>query len=167
MIEAKREQFLYKEPGEKEIFDPLEVGHLTLQEFLSMPICSNAVNLRLAEEIGIKPLSLREILDQIGLEKIESAVLFDTPPSLLGNHWRVTEMTEETATIQFCSIFGNRDYLRIPPAEVSLDQVLFTGVSIQEFELDGRPATLTEASNASTQASSSPENLKNKGERIL
>ncbi len=119
------------------------------------PFDPNESNLRIAREKGIKPLSLREIIAQIEPEKIGNAVFFDTPPSnrWRGNFWRVTEMTEETATLQLCNTFGNYDSETVSPVEISLDRVLFTGVSIQKFELDGRPATVAEATQTVKEAS--------------
>jgi len=130
------------------------------------------LNLKHAEKNGIKPLSYREIAEQLP-EGLENAVLFDTPksPGLVGNHWRVVSQAEETVTLQMCGIFGNHDEPDIFPVEVAKNLPLFTGLSLQKYELDGRPATLAQTTQTNHQARENgldhPIGLKYLGEEIL
>lgn len=133
------------------------------------------LNLRLAKENSIEPISLRGIFSQIKLDEIGKSVLFDSPPvaGFAGNHWRVVGINrkEEYATLQLCGEFGIYDYDFMPPVEVPFDTPLFTGISIQQFELGELPATLFEATTAAKEtlksSSKYPENLKHLGEKIL
>lgn len=142
---------------------------------LMLPIANTEYNLSLARESGIKPLSLREIFEQVGPEALRNTVLFDTPLTggFGGNHWRVIEIDKEkdSATLQLCGIFGNYDYDIVPPLNVPLDTSMFTGVSIQKFELGGLPASLRETVKAVEEARRQgiryPKSFKQIGETIL
>ncbi len=156
----------------------------------SDPFDFDKYDLSVAERKGIKPLSLKEILDQIGGE-FANAVLFDTSPGGLrpgGNHWRVAEVVEVVggknyATLEPCSVFGNGDGFdnsifpirRVGKETIPLDTPLFTGVSIQRFELDGSPVNLAEVTRAVRKATPEgsirpkplPASIAWKGETIL
>ena len=114
---------------------------------LMHPVQNTKLNLEEAERVDIKPLSLGEIVDQIDPSDLNNIVLFDTAPDhAIGNHWRITGMNREkkTATLQYCGVFGNYDNTIIPPLKIPLDAPLFTGISIQQFEIEGLPVSLGE-----------------------
>lgn len=143
-------------------------------KFLSY-IQSTEFNLKLAEKDGIKPLSLKEISEQIDSDTLGKAVLFDTPSVLPGNHWRVVEVDKEKASaiLQLCGNFGNYDYSMIPPVNIPLDTPMFTGISIQEYELNGSSVSLKEVVEVVGDILGTPgplnypESLKHRGETIL
>ncbi|MFC1625611.1 hypothetical protein ACFL1Q_01045 [Patescibacteria group bacterium] len=142
---------------------------------LIYPYQNTEFNLSLARESGIKPISLKEIVDQVGLPNLSKTVLFDTPPDGFtpGNHWRTLEVNkeQETAVIQLCGIFGSHDYDLVPPIKISSTTALFTGVSLMQYELGNLPATLREVVETTSKltAPDDPlwESLKLKDETIL
>jgi len=172
-------RFRSKEEAVELKFGPVSVsmGPQIYHDVRSMlPIQNTERNLEFAAEKGIKPLSLREIFSQIKPEELRNTVLFDTPPvpGFPGNHWRIIEINkeEESATLQLCGTFGNHDYDLIPPVNVPLDTLMFTGVSVQQFELGGLPASLRETVKAVEEAEKKdsfeyPKSLKHLGETIL
>lgn len=100
------------------------------------------------EKLGIKPLSLGEVLSQIN-GQTDNLVLFDTADASVtggGNHWRVLSLDQEKrrATLRLCSRFGTVDYQLIPPMEVPFDAVMFTGISFQEYTVSGTPVKLAD-----------------------
>jgi hypothetical protein len=133
-------------------------------------LARNDWNLEDARKHGFQPLSHRRIQEQLG-EKITRAVLFDTPPSEVevGNHFRALRVDHqaETVTLQPCGIFGNYD-LPALPLEVPEDRPTFTGVSIQDYRINGQPTTLAQATQAVADAGGDyPEALEHQGEEIL
>ena len=137
-------------------------------------IKNNEYNLILAEKNGVKPLTLGEIINQINPEHLSQTVLFDTPPKrgFAGNHWRILEIDQEQnfGTLQFCGPFGNYDYDLIPSFNISFDTPLFTGVSLQKYEIDESPVSLQEVVKTIQELGKPdyyPECLKRVDENIL
>lgn len=155
----------------------VEVDERTYNKIISLmyPLKDTESNLALAKRAGVKPISTREIISQIKRQDLDRAVLFDTPPNgfSAGNHWRILKVDnkQETATLQYCGTFGNHDYDLVPPIIVPLDTPLFTGISLQYYELGGLPATLGEVVKAveesSAQSNTYPKSLKSSRETIL
>jgi len=168
-----RELFRRKEPQALQI----DLGPITVtvqdpsERSLSIPM-NIADNLRLAETTGVRPLSLKGTLAKIEPEQIGKIVLFDTPHSRwgLGNHWRIIGMNKEEqfATVQLCSPFGNNDHSQINPVTISLDTIMFTGYSIEFFELNGMSVNLGEVVKVREEAGlKTPKSLKWLGEEIF
>ena len=106
------------------------------------------MNLRVARERGIDPLSFSDISQQLG-EGWNIWVLFDTVlRAFRGNYWRVLEIDrkQEEVELQFCGRFGISDYKGIEPFRLSVHEPFFTGVTVQKFVDDksGEPVSLTE-----------------------
>jgi hypothetical protein len=99
-------------------------------------------NIAEAQRKGIQPVNFHQLSEQLSKDDISNSVLFDTPPDGFhaGNHWRVTHVDDELdlVKIQLCTIFGNYDY-RIPPFTVSQYDILFTGVTTERYEQNGKP----------------------------
>lgn len=105
-------------------------------------------NLRLAEQEGVKPVSMQDIISQFDAAQLARAVFFDQRPSncSFGNFWRIASPAPENPDhimLQFCNSFG-QDIIQIPPVTVSKNDILFTGMSIESYALDGKDATLEE-----------------------
>lgn len=168
-------------PKEKEFI--LKIGPLSVavdlqyrdQINLTIPIQNTEYNLKTAESVGFKPLSLKKVIEQIKPKFLKNAVFFDT--SVIGvypgNHWRIHELNKEkgSASLQLCTVFGI-DYSAIPPISFPPDLPMFTGVSIQKFELGGMPVSLGEVTQALKNGKEGevlnyPKSLKYKGETIL
>jgi hypothetical protein len=94
-----------------------------------------------AERDGIKLLTLKDILGQLGENKAGELVLFDTlpTPSWSGNHWVIAYHDQEKATakLAFSSTLGDHLYESVEPFEVSTDLPMFTGCSVQPLVFDG------------------------------
>jgi len=168
-----RELFRRKEPQALQIdLGPITVTLPDPSERSLSVLMNIADNLQFAETNGVKPLSLKGALAKIEPEQIGKIVLFDTPRSRwgLGNHWRIIGMNEEEqfATVQLCGPFGNNDYSRINPVTISLDTIMFTGYSLEFFELNGMPVNLGEVVKVIEEAGlKTPKSLKWLGEEIF
>lgn len=168
-----KELFCRKEPQALQIdLGPITVTAQDPSERSLSILMNIADNLRLAETTGVKPLSLRGALAKIEPEQIGKIVLFDTPRSRwgLGNHWRIIGMNKEEqfATVQLCGPFGNNDYSQIDPITISLDTVMFTGYSIEFFELSGMAVNLGEVVKVIEEAGlKTPRSLRWLGEEIF
>lgn len=104
-----------------------------------LPLADTALNLNLARERGRKPLCFAEVLEQLGAGELANAVLFDTPPFGIGNHWRVIGIDPgESVTLQLCNEFGSLDYDAVSPIQVPANQSFFTGVSLHTYAYQGR-----------------------------
>jgi len=141
----------------------------------TIPFQSTRSNLNLAERRGVKPLSLGDVLSQVDKETLDNSVLFDTPPlaGFAGNHWRLIDIDSETnvGSLQLCGAFGNYDYGAVPPIQVPCEAPMFTGLSHQLFEIDGKPAVLGEVVDrvreSRIEQNGYPKNVKYNGETIL
>ena len=110
-------------------------------------IADTSWNLQVAKRVGIKPLTMADILSQIPEDQIHSMVLFDTAPNnpYPGNHWRVIDVDQDKkeAVLQHCGNFGNYDHKKIRPLRTPFDWELFTGVSVEHYILDGKKLPLS------------------------
>lgn len=125
-----------------------------------------STNLKQAQELGIKPLSLGDILQQTQPDNLPRMVLFDSSQgTMFPNHWRLLGIDEatKTATLQLCGPFGTYDLSPdspfqgtptkgLKPYRVSVDKPFFTGISIQHFETHGIPLTLEQVAIAYREA---------------
>lgn len=125
----------------------MSADRLRSLKLMEAPVGDIDKNLERAEHTGIKPLSLRDIYSQVGEDELRNLVLFDANPgALITNRWRIIEKgnEENPAKLQLCGRFGNYDVELMPPIEVPLDTPLFTGVTIQSYEIGGMSASLAE-----------------------
>lgn len=104
-------------------------------------------NLEWSKKNGINPISLGEIMQQVGEEDLPNSVLFDTPGSagLIGNHWRILRLKTDNgvgaADLQLCGPHAVYD-CDFPPVDVSLSWSMFTGIYIMKWELAGQAVSL-------------------------
>lgn len=172
VVEKLREILGRRKPVEVSL-GPITITVKDRRHIPSLPLAKIDLNLRIAHENGVKPLSLQDILSQIQLTDIANTVFFDTPPAIpvAGNHWRVIRINPDTksATLHFCGTYGSFDYNNVSPVEVPLTQPLFTGISIQEYKLDNAPATLSQVAQAVADAGNEypRSNIKYLSERIF
>lgn len=163
-----------------------KVEYATEDELRYTLLSQPSDNLAKAKKAGIKPLSLADIMAQVGADKASAMVLFDTSPAtLFPNHWRIVAMdqTSHSATLQSCGPFGTYDIYPGSPAshlpqrglkpyKITMDQPFFTGTSIQDFEHNGVPVTLDQVVSLYYDAPSrnlifEPSGLVHKGETVL
>jgi len=157
-------------------FGEVAVDIPDVRELEGIPFQNTALYLELSNEMGIKPLSLEDILSQTDRKVLDNSVLFDAPPAVgcPGNHWRIVDIDPQrrVGTLQLCSFLGGYDYHQMPPFEVSYETPMFTGLSHQEYEIDGEPAVLSEVAQRVNKAIDSygcgdyPESVEQKGETI-
>lgn len=132
---------------------PVEVPQSELRYSLfQQPECNTAE----ARKQGIQPVHLHQLLEQFPRDQVLNSVLFDNSPSdnTTGNHWRILELDDklQSVTIQLCGgPFGNHD-TRIPPITLSQYDILFTGMSTQQYERRGHPIPLEEVNERIQQA---------------
>ena len=107
---------------------------------INTPVEMHNSNLQSSKELGVTPLTFRDILNCKDLtSKTDQLTLFDSvinnPGS--GNHWKVININFETerATLEFCGPTGVGTY-PIKPFEISFDREFFTGASITNNEED-------------------------------
>ncbi len=132
----------------------------------------NPHNLETALEHGIKPLTFKEITDQIDPRWVHNAILFDTSPDpgSVGNHFRIVESETGEPQLQLCGTFGNYDIKGVNPFTPPKVYPMFTGVTIQPYKVGGKMATLDEAIRAYeiyANPCPDPRDVRPKAERIL
>ncbi|OGM11160.1 hypothetical protein A2Z22_01090 [Candidatus Woesebacteria bacterium RBG_16_34_12] len=132
------------------VFGPITVGVDKTTQI--PPFYDNRENLRTAESRGVKPLSLKQIMNQVDPEDYKCMVLSDSPIAhqlRKGNLLRIKEEKDDGSVIlQFCSIFGMYDYEQIPSFPCPLDEPMFTGVAIHRYESEGNSLILDEVVKA-------------------
>lgn len=129
-------------------FGPIEVqtlGDLPIDYIVHADVTTN---LKFAEESGVQPLTMKNIFDQIDHSLLPNIIFFDTPPEsgglLFGNHWRLIDKNEKTATIQLCENLGWQDFFLIPQIELPVDIPFFTGIQVLSYINNGEPISLEE-----------------------
>jgi hypothetical protein len=140
--------------------------------------------LALAQEQGIRPINFEQISTQFTQEQLEYAVLFDSIKSgtIPGNHYRLVFKSEKSSLaiishplidIQLCGGFGNYDIDGFPTLRISQFDILFTGLSLQHYSINQKPATLKEVHDEISKANVSkhgfiyPDSIKYQGEEIF
>lgn len=137
--------------------------------FLSMTFTDPARNLAEAQKDGVKPVNFTDLLHQFSETQLKNSVLFDSAPSgpIPGNHWRILELnTENNAlTLQLCGPLGNYDEA-FPPTTVSQYDILFTGMSTPNYQIDKRPVSLQQLLQKIAKAGEYSANIKYIGRTI-
>lgn len=132
------------------------------RHLLLIPFAITEWMLTAAEREGIKPVSFRDIKNQLeqqlGPNVVAQLVLFDSNSALPGNHWSVGSYDEKggTVVLDLCGIYGNYRILHCAPVTARADQPLFTGASVCRYQTEdtgellslAEVATLVEASLA-------------------
>lgn len=113
-----------------------------ISEFNLEPI---RINLNLAMEQGIKPVSVAETMEQLPNVELSNMVMFDSVGIHPGNHWRVEAIEGSTAVLLHCGGFGLMQSDRELRVLVPTSEPMFTGVSIPNFRVHGQDVGLDHA----------------------
>jgi hypothetical protein len=103
------------------------------------------LNLRYAMEIGIKPVSISDVISQLPNVSYGNIIYFDSFDMHPGNHWRVEHLEGQTAVLLFCSTFGMKASHKDLRIIVPVSEPLFTGVTLPNFRAHGEHVSLDHA----------------------
>lgn len=152
---------------------PIDVPLSTYQFSLFQNIDQNIAE---AQREGIRPVNFQQLREQFTMDQLLNAVLFDSPPVLPtpGNHWRVISFDDgkNLMDIKHTGTFGNHDTFRLPAFTISQFDILYTGITLLNYEENGKPISLDKInelvykSGYGTDQFKYPEDIKFIGETI-
>ena len=109
--------------------------------------------MEVAAEMGVLPLSLQTILEQVDQENAKRLVLFDMLPSrpqgakIEGDYWRILGISkkDQSAKLQVSDTFGLQDNKAKAPITVPLEEPFFIGAYLKDYVYTDKHLSLGQA----------------------